>query len=299
MPLGCWVPASRGQQREALSGRPYGLAGSVRPSVQESRAGHPVASAARCHGPGDGQVPGGRAHHRGALGHSSTCWRASPRPRPGLWAPGKVAEQQDGAAADSDSLGGAHQPHAAHPHCATGQRSVTASQCVPLGSWPLRPRAPCSNYPQQAPPLPSPGLPAPSPLHRMALPGHDWAGHSHPKPSVLRRVPGSGSWPTLRPPGPAPTATPVLDKLRPLPGTPSHWGLSAEGHLTAQDQLHVSSWAAHPDTSRQVNTWHLPPTAAPDQTWSCYRNPRGPKGHWLGPAASSNQAWARPPRRAA
>lgn len=39
-----------------------------------------MASAARCHGPGDGRVPGGRAHHRGAPGHSSTCWRASPRP---------------------------------------------------------------------------------------------------------------------------------------------------------------------------------------------------------------------------
>ena len=105
-------------------------------------------------------------------------------------------------------------------------------------------------------------------------------------PQEGTRLPGS--WPTLRPPGPAPTATPVLDKLCPLPGTPSHWGLSAEGHLTAQDQLHVSSWAAHPDTSRQVNTWHLPPTVAPDQTWSCYSNPRGPKDHWLGPAASSN-----------
>ena len=71
---GVWAPASHGQQptrdleREALSGRPYGPAGSVCPSVQESRAGHPAASAAHCHGPGDGRVPGGRAHRRGAPG---------------------------------------------------------------------------------------------------------------------------------------------------------------------------------------------------------------------------------------
>ena len=32
------------------------------PSVQESRAGHPAASAARCHGLGEGRVPGVRAH---------------------------------------------------------------------------------------------------------------------------------------------------------------------------------------------------------------------------------------------
>lgn len=71
---GVWAPASRGQQpardleQEPLSGRPYSPAGSVCPSVQESRAGHPAASAAHCHGPGDGRVPGGRAHRRGAPG---------------------------------------------------------------------------------------------------------------------------------------------------------------------------------------------------------------------------------------
>lgn len=117
-------------------------------------------------------------------------WRSCSR-RPGLWALGEVAEQQDGAAADPDSLGGARQPRTAHPHCATGQRRVTASQCIPLGSWPLQPCAPYSNYPHQAPPLPFPGLPVSSLLCRMALPGHGWAGHSHPKSSVLRRVPGS------------------------------------------------------------------------------------------------------------
>ena len=70
-------------------------------------------------------------------------------------------------------------------------------------------------------------------------------------PQEGTRLPGS--WPTLRPAGPAPTATPVLDKLCRLPGTPSHWVLSAEGHPTTQDQLRVFSWASHSDTSRQVN----------------------------------------------
>ena len=145
-----------------------------------------------------------------ALPPCPASWHSCSR-RPDLWAPSEVAEQQDGAAAASTTAE-APPPRTTHPHCATGQRSVAASQRILLGSWPLQPCAPYSNYPSE-PPLPFPGLPAPSPLCIMAL--SCTAGQVTPTPNPL----SSGGYQapsvlaTLRPPGPAPAATPVLAML--------------------------------------------------------------------------------------
>lgn len=72
----------------------------------------------------------------------------------------------------------------------------------PLGSWPLRPSAPCSNYPSKR--LHSLSwAPAPSPLHPEWL-YPDTTGQVTPTPNLYpQEVPGSGSWPALRPPGPS------------------------------------------------------------------------------------------------
>ena len=142
--------------------------------------------------------------------------------------------------------------------------------------------------PSNASQLPFPGLPAPSPLGRMASPGHGWAGHSYPTPSALRKVPGPwGSIPSCCSGflGQAPPATTVFDRLCPLLPTPFYWGLSAKGHFMVQGQLDVSSRAAHTHVSRHINTFprHSPPTSTPDQTRSRCWSPGGPQGCLAGP----------------
>ena len=177
-----------------------------------------------------------------ALPPCPASWHSCSR-RPGLLAPSEVAEQQDGAAAASMTAE-APPPSTTHPHRATGQRSVAASQHILLGSWPLQPCAPYSNYPSE-PPLPFPGLPA---VHNGFI-LHGWAGHSHPKPSVLRRVPGpqgpgysQASWASS-------SCHASLSHAGPLPGNPP----------IGACQLKDTSW---PKTSSMSSPGQLTPTPA-------------------------------------